>query len=897
MSDVTKTSLPRLQQEHQELSRRIALLAMASIALVVIVEVVVRAGFSGGATPSWLVPVRLIPWLLLFLSFLGWMIHSINKPAVSKKTVALGTRVHTESTKPKESTPVKQAEPSPPPEADKPTVPTRFRKAYLLPAEGMVGRSRERERLTTWYQSGQSGVMVLHARGGFGKSALAWLWTHHDLMGMTLPGQVPDKGAASQLGDDHRPKGVFWWSFEESHAPFSAMLDELVDFLASGREVSALSGSRAAKVDFVVDELAQRSILVVLDGFENALDAYNYTSAHYHADKLSGASDIDQRRCADPWLSEFLIRMAGVREGGRVLVLTRHIPAEVETLAVDAGVPFELAELAGLDPNECVSWMNSEGLKGDRTRQLVLARICNYRPLALRVSMGMANADAHAKGDVNVVIDNGQIAKNQNPHQVVRAAVGALAKPQRELISRMAALRGTIERATLDSVSNVGVGAKLDRAMDELIARGLVLASADRQRYQLHSLVRSAGYERLGDHETMHAQLENRWASLVSYADPNLVAGLSPLVERFHHLVGAGRFDQAREFFRDQIAKWVLFKHGEFTLGAALYRSLFPDGLSAPPMMDKGSSNAAAVRQMTEILMMQGKPNEAADVAQLAIERSNAWRTRQTADIDLFLQGEACLRAGRLRQAADSIDLGVQLCHQSSEQLRWAMGRELLARLLLIEGMGTEASIEADTALNVAESWRQPADIAQCLLTIAEIKLAEEKFEEAAEVAERAITVAQPTTVDLESFPVAAVRAARTLARVQIAKAEIAGSPDESATLLKSALDHTNAALRLLWRRNLVFLDAELRLVRAQIYRARSQADRAFKEATVALRLAQRTESRLVQVDIHILLAELAASRNEAEIQQIHLDRARELAWCDGSPHCYKSALETVITR
>jgi tetratricopeptide (TPR) repeat protein len=509
----------------------------------------------------------------------------------------------------------------------------------------------------------------------------------------------------------------------------------------------------------------------------------------------------------------------------------------------------------------------------------------------------MAHADQHAKGDVNVVIDNGQIAKNQNPHQVVRAAVGSLGKPQRELLSRMSALRGTIDRATMEAVSNVGTGQKLDRVLDELVERGLLLASPDRQRLQLHSLVRSAGYERLGDFEGTHTQLETRWASLASYADPNLVAGLAPLVERFHHLTAAGRFDQAREFFRDQLAKWVLFKHGDFTLGASLYRSLFPDGLSSPPMMDKGSSNAAAVRQMAEILLMQGEPNEAADVAQMAIERSNAWRTRQTADIDLFLQGEACLRAGRLRQASEVIDLGVQMCHQSSEQLRWAMGRELLARLFLVQGMRAEASVEADTALNVAESWRQPADIAQCLVTIAEIKLAEDKMEEAAEAAERAVTVAQPTTVDLEAYPVAAVRAARTLAHVLIARAEAAASPDESASLLKAALDHANAALRLLWRRNMIFLDPELRLVRAMIYKARSQPDRAAKEAAVALRLAERTEARLVQVDAHILLSQVAGASNEAETQQVHLDRARELAWCDGSPHCYKSALESVIAR
>jgi tetratricopeptide (TPR) repeat protein len=577
--------------------------------------------------------------------------------------------------------------------------------------------------------------------------------------------------------------------------------------------------------------------------------------------------------------------------------LTRHVPAEVEQLPATSGATFEQVELLGLDPNECVSWMNSAGVKGERTRQLVLARICNYRPLAIRVSIGLAITDPQLKGNVNVVIDNGQIAKSQNPHQVIRAAIGALSKPAREFMSRISVVRGTIDRATMESLSNVGGGTKLDRVLDDLIERGLLLASADKLRFQLHSLVRSAAYERLSDPPAVHTHLEARWAAMSAYADPNLVAGLAPLVERFHHLAAAGSFDQAREYFRDYLAKWVLYKHGDFSLGASLYRSLFPDGLTAPPLMDKGSSNAAVVRQMAEILLMQGEPNDAADVAQLAVERSNAWRTKQTADVDLFLQGEACLRAGRLRQAFEATDLGIQLCHQSSEQLRWAMGRELLARLFLVQGMREEAAIEAETALNVAEAWKQPAEMAQCLATLAEIRLAEDRVDEAAELAERAVSVAHPTTNDLEAFPVAGARAGKVLARTLVARAELAGASDATESLLKGAIDQTNATLRLIWRRNLVLWDPELRLVRASVYRARQQGDRARQEATVALRLAERTESRLVQADAHIMLAQLAGIRNEAEIQQVHLDRARELAWCDGSPHCYKSALETLVAR
>ena len=61
---------------------------------------------------------------------------------------------------------------------------------------------------------------------------------------------------------------------------------------------------------------------------------------------------------------------------------------------------------------------------------------------------------------------------------------------------------------------------------------------------------------------------------------------------------------------------------------------------------------------------------------------------------------------------------------------------------------------------------------------------------------------------------------------------------------------------------------------------------------TEALAIADRCEYRLAQADIHNFLARLAldagnrvAAREQAEI-------AKERAWCDGPPHCYKPALE-----
>ena len=81
-----------------------------------------------------------------------------------------------------------------------------------------------------------------------------------------------------------------------------------------------------------------------------------------------------------------------------------------------------------------------------------------------------------------------------------------------------------------------------------------------------------------------------------------------------------------------------------------------------------------------------------------------------------------------------------------------------------------------------------------------------------------------------------------------------------------------------------------------KIWRPRSQSWTAAPpkraDADEALAIADRCEYRLGQADIRNFLARLAldagdraAARREAEI-------AKERAWCDGPPHCYRPALD-----
>ena len=76
------------------------------------------------------------------------------------------------------------------------------------------------------------------------------------------------------------------------------------------------------------------------------------------------------------------------------------------------------------------------------------------------------------------------------------------------------------------------------------------------------------------------------------------------------------------------------------------------------------------------------------------------------------------------------------------------------------------------------------------------------------------------------------------------------------------------------------------------VKRARWDVQQARKHAREALVIADRCEYRLVQTDLHNLLARVALEKGDREEARKHAEVAKERAWCDGPPHCYKPALE-----
>jgi nucleoside phosphorylase len=163
-----------------------------------------------------------------------------------------------------------------------------------------TGRARQRKMLTKWLTRSSEPIFALIDIGGMGKSALTWVWLHHDVLGSPLPGTPLDNPQiveACRVPERMRPAGIFWWSFYERQASFAAFVKDALVY-ASGASVHLNDvPSIPEQVRTLVTLLQQKRLLIVLDGFERELRAYASLSAAYQGDVVIEDERGEHRSC------------------------------------------------------------------------------------------------------------------------------------------------------------------------------------------------------------------------------------------------------------------------------------------------------------------------------------------------------------------------------------------------------------------------------------------------------------------------------------------------------------------------------------------------------------------------------------------------------------------------
>jgi tetratricopeptide (TPR) repeat protein len=726
-----------------------------------------------------------------------------------------------------------------------------------------TGRLKERRMLTDWLTRGTN-LLSISAIGGMGKSALTWAWLQRDVLGLPLPGTSEPETDSPRLPESARPEGVLWWSFYETKATFAAFVREALQYASIGRTV--FDDPLHALLAF----LAQKRYLLILDGFERELRAYAGLNAAYQGD--DGATDADLRTCIDPHAAAFLPWMASAPIPSRVLLTTRLHPRELDNLAGCRQI-----DLNALDPDDAVSFFQAQQIRGTRAEIQAVCAPYGYHPLALRLLSGVIVKD-HSKPRDIAVAGRHPISKEltgRAKHHILQVAYDTLDQPKRNLLNLQAAFRNPMSHDSLAAMNPFASERELDDALDDLIERGLLFRSETQ--YNLHPIVRQHAYERLTDKPNVHTRLRDYFTKLPAQDKDKIesVDDLGPVIELYHHTVRAGQYDEACDLFYERLSQLLYYRFGAYQLRIDLLRGLFPDGEDSPPRLKTEGDQSWTLNALSNSYSVSGQSGHALPLLRMANAIYEKVGDKKEIAIGLTNLALAQQVLGQLREADQSLRKQIELTHEIQDEFKEAVGHNDLGLLEAYQARFKESFSELDAAL---PSFRkQNVKQSECVVWAhrALRALLMEDPPEALDAARRSRELA-----DVKRYERDIIRAEWLLGWAQIAQ-----SPAKAEHHLVEALTRCR-------RINNVELEPSILLAFARLHLARDDRPAALTHANDALAIADRCEYRLVQADCHNLLAQIALADHDHPTARHHAEIARERAWCDGPPHCYKPALD-----
>jgi tetratricopeptide (TPR) repeat protein len=766
--------------------------------------------------------------------------------------------------------------------------------------ENFTGRVPERQMLSEWFVEDERSFLALTAMGGMGKSALAWVWLHRDLMGLPLPGLPPDPSEVVEscsLPEDMRPDGVLWWSFYDVEATFAAFLDKALNYASGGGLDPAAIPSAYDRVRRLVALLEERRFLIFLDGFERELRAYASLSAVYQGDHVIEDTQGDYRACTDLHAANFLRWTSALAMPSRVLLTSRLLPKELDELA---GCRRE--ELTALDPEDALSFFHVQGVKGTRAEIQAVCEPCGYHPLTLRLLAGMIAKDPVRPGDV-AAVDYYDLIDDVVPQerQVLALAYDALSPSLQELLSRLAASRTPVEYEVAAMLSPFEGRRKLGLAFGELADRGLIFFDKKHWRYDLHPIVRAYAYDRLAEKESIHSQMRVFYLSALAQdvQQVNSVDDLAPIMELYHHTARAGLYDEAVKLFHDWLADPLYYRFGAYRTEINLLRALFPEagspatshstaedvtpGGEGLPHLQDPSAQAWTLNALASSYTCSGQPRSAVPLLKLHHALQEELGDMASLAIGLGNLASVQLELGELEEAEQNLRRSIEWGEELGQLGLEASGRTDLGRLLAYRGAFDEAGRELDTAITIQQKIGHVQSEVLSWIYRAHLTLLMGDPQAARDAAYAALQLAEETAASSQFvYPV----------RSSVWAHWLLGSAQCRLTHEVDAESHLGEALTLCRQINLVELEPDILLAWASWHYANADSEQARRYALEALSIADRSQYRLKQAELHNFLARWELDMGDVGKAREHAEIAKERAWCDGPPYYYKPALD-----
>jgi tetratricopeptide (TPR) repeat protein len=720
--------------------------------------------------------------------------------------------------------------------------------------ENFTGRLSERKELTEWFTKGSQPMFAYVAIGGMGKSALTWYWLNEDIIKQGLA-----------------PEGIIWWSFYDREARFETFLEKAIHYVSKGeKDPKQIPGVRD-KMETLYTFLCNNRFLLVLDGVERVLRAYAGLGSPYQGDEVKEDKKEDYRACIDPNVGTFLQWLASGNVKTKTLLTSRLCPKEMDGIA---GCLHK--ELKEMNKEDAVDFFHRQGVKGNRDEIENACEPFGYHPLSLRLLSGMIVKDPKYMGDIKAWTRHNPLpALKGKEHNILELAYDSLDKKKQTLISKLSAFRNPTDYDSIVIFNEFGTETKFDDALIKLVDRGLLLRDVESNKYDLHPIVRRYCYDRLMDKKGVHSQLRDYFANIPVSEKVESLDDLAPVIELYHHTVKSGRYVEAHTLLQIRLLPHPLyFRFGAYQLTIDLLGALFPDGEDKPPRLNKEADQAWTFNQLANSYSLSGQPKKAVPLFEKFNDiHENVTKNKEDIAAGLDNLAREQIGLGEFKSAESNLRRSIALYQEIKIEYREAIGHSYLGKLLAYQGKFEESEKELGLAHDLVEKFqrRQNQGITQANQALRALLMAD--GEEALGSAKKARELA-----DVKHYEIDIIRAEWLLGAAYLAKGDS-----------REAEKHLDEALVRDRRINLVEVEPDILLELAKLRFAQGHKEDALKLANEALEIADRSEYRLKQVDIHNFLAEFYVDAKDFSKAKEHVKTAKERAECGYQPAMKKA--------
>lgn len=741
---------------------------------------------------------------------------------------------------------------------------------YPMPPN-FTGRVAEQQMLDAWLIDNENRLFILRALGGFGKSALSWQWIN------------------THINPTEWTKLVFW-SFYEGDASFEHFLEETLKYL----KLEVPQGQRP-QVDELLKTMQSQKILLIMDGFERALRAYSNMNAAYQGDEEPNLED-NQLDCVNINAEIFLKSICSLPSIKSKVLMTTRLTPRIVKLRGEFMLGCREEELTAMQKEDAVKFFYKQGIQGNHAEIESACASYGYHPLSLRILAGLVMKDFENPTDIVVArklkIDGNII---QQKHHVLEVSYNSLPQHEQKLLSTIACFRSPVELNTLQVIAENKD--TLSNDLHNLVERGLLYFDDKNKKFDLHPIVRRYAYERFTppDRAATHNSLSNYFAAIPEPERIERLEDLTPVLELYHHMVGAGKLDKARQLFQDRLHKTLHYRFGSYQIQIELLRSLFIDNNDELPRLRFISAQAWTLNQLAIAYALNGQPQPAIALwkQQIAIRE----RQEVKAGIATGLGGlasVALLPIGALAEAGRNLRRSIELSQEIEQNIGEAVNRIQLGYLLSLYGMWNEAEIEFSTTQKICERRSDFVQIQSTLWAYRTLRflliarsnqfekpnLVETFAQKAINALHQALHFADETTRLAYSHESDYIRAYWLLGAAYRATRD----------LIKAEANLTKA-ISMCRQINLMIYEVDILLDLARLRYDQKNYEEAKSLTDEALTITERCGYVLQGADVNLFLAQYALEQEKDKVKaKEYAETALKLAYCDGPPYYYKVA-------